>query len=291
MARAIGDFAIACLRKIPMLGAVSQKVGFACVQALGTMESNEAISQLARLRARVKYKVALKLIEKCLREAADRSGLTVSDLEDLATPSYPLDVEGKTEITVGDASATVHLSEDGEVGIIWRNAEGKLVKAPPSHLKKTLPKEVKSVAALAKELGEVYRTQRYRLESSFVESRSMSLAHWRKYFIEHSLLGLMGRRLIWVFSNEHGWERSGLYVNGDLCDSRGETFDVGEATKVRLWHPLSSEPHELQQWRERVFNQRLRQPFRQAFREIYQIMEGERQTRMYSNRFAGMVMR
>ena len=44
-ARAIGDFAIACLRKIPMLGAVSQKVGFACVQALGTMESNEAISQ------------------------------------------------------------------------------------------------------------------------------------------------------------------------------------------------------------------------------------------------------
>jgi hypothetical protein len=38
-----------------MLGAVSQKVGFGCVQALGSMECNEAIFQLTRLRARVKY--------------------------------------------------------------------------------------------------------------------------------------------------------------------------------------------------------------------------------------------
>jgi hypothetical protein len=44
-----------------MMGAVSQKVGFACVQA--EMGSNEAISQLARLRTKVKYTVALRLIE------------------------------------------------------------------------------------------------------------------------------------------------------------------------------------------------------------------------------------
>lgn len=291
MASRIGDFAIACLRKIPMLGAVSQKVGFACVQALGAMESSQAISQLARLRAKVKYTIALRLIEKCLREAAERSGLTVDHLEDLAVPSYPLDAEAKSEVNVGDCTATIRLSEDGEVGVVWRNAESKLVKVPPSHIKKTFPKDVKSVAALAKELGEAYRAQRYRLESSFMETRSMSLAHWRKYFIDHSLLGLIGRRLIWVFSNEHGWERSGLYGKDEMRDSRGEMFDPGAATKVRLWHPLSSPSSELQQWRERIFNERVRQPFRQAFREFYQMTEGERQTKMYSNRFAGMVMR
>jgi hypothetical protein len=85
-ASTIGDFAIACLRKIPMLGAVSQKVGFACVQALGSMECNEAISQLARLRAKVKYSVAQRLIEKCLLQAAERNGLTVDELEDFAVP-------------------------------------------------------------------------------------------------------------------------------------------------------------------------------------------------------------
>ncbi len=39
---AIADFGLACLRKIPLLGAVSQKVGFTCVQALGAMECGEA---------------------------------------------------------------------------------------------------------------------------------------------------------------------------------------------------------------------------------------------------------
>ena len=126
MASTIGDFAIACLRKIPMLGAVSQKVGFACVQALGAMESNEAISQLARLCAKVKYTVALRLIEKCLHEAAQRSGITVDELEDLAAPSYPFDDEGKTEIQVADCAATLRLSEDGEVGVVWGNSQGKL---------------------------------------------------------------------------------------------------------------------------------------------------------------------
>jgi Domain of unknown function (DUF4132) len=291
MASTIGDFAIACLRKIPMLGAVSQKVGFAGVQALGAMESNEAVSQLARLRAKVKYTVALRLIEKCLHEAAERTGLTVDELEDLAAPSYPLDAEGKTGITVGDCAATVRLWEDGEAVVIWRNAEGKLLKTAPSHIKKAFPKEVKSVAALAKELGEAYLAQRYRLESSFIATRSMSTAHWRHYFIDHSLLGLIGRGLIWVFSIEQGWERSGLYGKAEVRDSRGATLDVGAATKVRLWHPLSSEASELQQWRDRVFNERVRQPFRQAFREFYQLTDGERQTRMYSNRFAGVVMR
>ena len=290
-ASTIGDFAIACLRKIPMLGAVSQKVGFACVQGLGAMELNEAVCQLARLRVKVKYTVALRLIEKCLHEAALRTGLTVDELEDLAAPAYPLDCEGKTEIAIGDCTATIRLLQDGKVGVIWRNAEGKPVKAMPSHIKKALPKEVKSATAMAKELGEAYRAQRYRLESSFAGARTMSAAHWKKYFIDHSLLGLMGRELIWVFSNEHGWEHSGIYGKGEVSNSRGEVLDVSLATTVRLWHPLSSQASELQQWRERVFQERVCQPFRQAFREFYQPTDSERQTRMYSNRFAGIVMR
>jgi len=119
----------------------------------------------------------------------------------------------------------------------------------------------------------------------------MAVAHWQKYFVNHLLLGLMGRRLIWVFSNEQGWEECGLYSGGEVRDSRGEGLDIGKATKVRLWHPLSSEANELQQWRERVFSEKVRQPFRQAFREFYQLTDGERETRMYSNRFAGIVMR
>ena len=39
------------------------------------------------------------------------------------------------------------------------------------------------------------------------------------------------------------------------------------------------------------FSPGIRQPFRQAFRESYEVSEGERETRMYFNRFAGIYLR
>ena len=64
-----------------------------------------------------------------------------------------------------------------------------------------------------------------------------------------------------------------------------------DTIKVRLWHPLTSDTAELQRWREHIFSEGIRQPFRQAFREFYQVTDEERQTRMYSNRFAGIYLR
>jgi hypothetical protein len=290
-ATSVGDFAIACLRKVPMLGAVSQKVGLACAQALGSMECSEAVSQLTRLRAKVTYSVARRLIEKSLRQAAERNGLTVGDLEDLAVPLFALDAEGRSDRAIGDATVTVRLSDEGGAAAGWRNADGKLLKSVPSHIKKAFPSEVKSVSAFTRELEQAYLAQRYRLESSFAETRTIAPAHWRRHYIDHPLLGFLGRRLIWVFSNEDGWERSGLYSNGELRDPLGEVVDPSPATKVRLWHPLSSERSELQQWRDRVFTAGIRQPFLQAFREFYQVTEDECHTMTYSNRFAGISMR
>ncbi len=95
VAQVISEFTLACLRKIPMLGAVSQKVGFAGVQALGVMECAEAVAQLTRLRAKVRYAVALKLIEKSLQQAAARSGMSTEELEDLVVDGYELDERGE----------------------------------------------------------------------------------------------------------------------------------------------------------------------------------------------------
>ena len=290
MASTIGDLAVGCLRKVPMLGAVSQKVGFACVQALGSMECNDAVSQLARLRTRIKYSVAQSLIEKSLRQAAQRRGLTVDEVEDFAVKPHALDSEGKTDVAIGDVTVTVQLSVEGQSAVIWRNADGKAVKSAPPTVKKTFSKEVKAVSALAKELEQDYSAQRYRLESSFMQGRTMPAAHWRQYFLDHPLLGFLGRKLIWVFSSEE-WERSGLYCNGQVYSRQGEPIDLAHATKVRLWHPLSSESSEVRAWRDRIFALGLRQPFKQAYREFYEVSEEERRTKMYSNRFAGILMR
>ena len=288
---AIADFGLACLRKVPMLGAVSQKVGFACVQALGAMECSEAVSQLTRMSARVKYAVARRLIQKSLQQAAERSGLSVEEIEDISVSRYGLDENGSRTMVVGDGQATISLRERGDVTLAWRNAEGKLVKSAPPHLKKVFSKEVKEVARLAKEVEETCAAQRVRLEGSFMAARVLPFPHWQQHFVEHPLLGFFGRGLIWVFSNAQGGESSGLWSGREMCDSEGNPLDLSAAEKVRLWHPLSSETAEVQRWRERVFAAGVRQPFRQAFREFYQVTDQDRETKTYSNRFAGVVMR
>lgn len=290
-ATAIGAFGLACLRKIPNLGAVSQKVGFACIQALGEMECPEAVAALSRLRVKVKYAVARRLIERSLQQAAERAGLTMEALEDLSVESYGLDAQCVAVITVGSAVAALRLRQDGKVALTWQNADGKPVKSAPADVKTEFAKEVKAVAARARELDQACCAQRARMEASLTTARTMSLDHWRKCFAEHPLLGFLGRRLIWVFSNPHGWERAGLWFDGCVRDSALEPLDLTPATEVRLWHPLSSAASEVQCWRERIFSAAVRQPFRQAFREFYHVTDTERETRMYSNRFAGVLMR
>ena len=291
IAVAVADFGIACLRKVRLLGAVSQKVGFTCVQALGTMECGEAITQLTRLRAKVKYTVARRLIDKALQQAAERSGLTVHELEDISVSHYGLDAQGAAEISVGDAKAVARLCEDGRVAVTWRGADGKAAKTAPSPVKKAFPKEVRAVATLAKEVEQAFLAQRVRLESSFVQPHGMPLAHWRQYFIEHPLLGFLGRRLIWAFRNGDGAERTGIWTEQGVVDSMEKPVDLAGAQTVRLWHPLASDPEEVRRWRERIFTMKIRQPFRQAFREFYEVTDGERETRRYSNRFAKVLMR
>jgi hypothetical protein len=288
---AIGDFAVACLRKVPLLGAVSQKVGFASIHALGTMTCKEAVSQLTRLRAKIKYSTARRLIEKALHLSAERSGLTVAELEDISVTRYPIDPHGVAETRIGDVVAAVRLCEDARVVVTWHGASGKLVRSAPAHIRKAFPKTVRLVASLAKEVKRAFPAQSFRLESSYLSPRDMPLAHWQRYFIDHPLLGFLGRRLIWVFSDTKGWERAGIWTANEVRDSGGKLLNLARAKRVRLWHPLSYSAAEVQRWRARLFSSGIRQPFRQAFREFYQLTDEERRTRLYSNRFAGILLR
>jgi hypothetical protein len=288
---AIADFAIGCLRKVPMLGAVSQKVGLACVQALGAMGLRDALSQLTRLQARIKYSTAQKLIDKALRAAAEKMGVTVHELADFSVEGHDLDSAGMVRFEIGDAEAPIQLLDSGKVATIWRNADGKPARGIPASVKKAFPAEVRTIRDAAKEIEKTYRAQCVRLEASLVIAREMKLEHWRQHFLEHPLLGFIGRKLIWVFRQDGGSEQAAMWLNGKMCDASGELVEVGDFGKARLWHPLSTDAGETQRWRELVFKNKIHQPFRQAFREFYQVTEDERETRLYSNRFAGILMR
>jgi len=75
-------------------------------------------------------------------------------------------------------------------------------------------------------------------------------------------------------------------------DAAGVTRTVDPATAtVRPWHPVRSTPDEIRALRAVLTEHEIRQPFKQAFREVYLLTPAEEETAVYSNRFAAHILR
>ena len=133
--------------------------------------------------------------------------------------------------------------------------------------------------------------QRARIEQFLLDNRHWSKSRWRERYFDHPLIGYLARRLIWKFSSNNHTEL-GAFSDGQLVrvdDSALE--EISDISEVRLWHPIDSDPSEVQAWRAWLERHKVTQPFKQAHREIYLLTDAERTTNTYSNRFAAHILR
>lgn len=281
LAPAIADFALACLRKIPQIGAVSHRVGNACVNALAIMPGLGAVSQLSRLATRIKYDVARKLIEKALAEAAARNHVTRDDLEAMSVPDCGLDAGGTcTERDADGYEARLSIAPDGTAELAWSHGGNPLKSAP----KNELGKECKQAA---KELDAMLSTQRIRLERLLLSPDTTRFADWRDWYIDHPVVGFFARRLIWEIDGQ-----AALRFNGQLVDWAAQPIATpAPDAPVRLWHPIRATAQDVLSWRCFLEDRGIQQPFKQAHREVYVLTDAERETHTYSNRFAAHILR
>jgi hypothetical protein len=118
-----------------------------------------------------------------------------------------------------------------------------------------------------------------------------TLASWRARYLNHPLIGAIARRLIWRFIREDK-AISGIWFDGQLIGRDNKPLDwLDESTTVELWHPIRAETNAVQEWRQWLLEHEIRQPFKQAYREIYLLTDAERHTTVYSNRYAAHILR
>jgi hypothetical protein len=191
----------------------------------------------------------------------------------------------------GSITARATLNADLSVTVTW-NGHSK----PPADAAKS---DVNAIKRQVTELRGLVARERRRVESLFAEDRGWDLASWRKYYADHPITGRIAARLLWRFGEETRLG-SDLAAEGqpELSDPpdnvklRGFPGGIPVAVEdghVRLWHPASVSVDEVTRWRDQLFDQR--QPFKQAYREVYLLTGAERETGTYSNRFAAHVLR
>jgi hypothetical protein len=291
VARALTAMALSAYRKVPGLGPRAVKIGNASITALGMMPGLDALGQLALLKVRVKFRPAQKGIEKAFTVAAERARVKRDDLEEMSVPAYGLTDVGCMEESFGDFTAQFKVAGDGSSESVWVKRGGKPQKSVPATVAKNHAEALNDLKTAAKDIQKMLPAQRERLDSLYRLQKSWPLETWRERYLEHPLVGILAHRLIWTFTTLKK-TATGAFHDGQIVDADGRPLTgLGNSTAVSLWHPIGQPLDNVLAWRDWLEKHQLRQPFKQAHREIYLLTDAERNTRLYSNRYAAHVLK
>lgn len=281
----IGDLALLLFRFM------GTRWGNACAAALERVGDSHCIAQISRLQYKVRDRVARKSLARALSAIADRAGMSRGELMEISTPTLGLAADGLLSKPIGEFSAELQLTDNRRVQVRWFNPDGKVQKAVPAEVKSAHAEELKDLKRLVADIETMAGAQRERVEGLFRQEREWTFDAWRERYLEHPLVASLAQRLIWNFETR-GQRKSAIFHEGRLVDASGAALEgLSAETKVRLWHPLRDRPDDVLAWREWLLAHEIRQPGKQAYREVYLLTDAERRTGTYSNRFAAHILR
>lgn len=285
----IYDLALRCFKKIASIGQEATSLGNAVVFSLYKSKGLVGIGLLTRLRLKVKHNSTLTTIQKYLEAAAESKGVSLSEIEDIATDDFKL-IDEKRRIDIADCTAEIRILGIGKCELVWIKDNGAEQKSVPAHIKSGHADKLKKVKAIQKQIELTLSAQRDRIDRLFRIDRIITLDHFTKYYFEHGLLSYLGKRLIWTAIQ--GEEK----INVFWFQNTWRTIDLKEINienynEIKLWHPANESTDEVLKWRQFFMSNELLQPLKQAFREVYILTPAEINTRTYSNRMAAHILK
>jgi hypothetical protein len=266
----------------------SQALLFEVARSAQEFPTPEVASALRTVRGIIRHGGVPAQLDRNLKKID--AGLADRPETAFRLPDLGFGSDGVFHATAGAYEATVTVAD--EVSLTWRRSGGAELHRVPAAVRRDHPDELGSLRGLVKTARAHIVTLTRALEGGLVTSTSYAYGQWRAEFAGHPLGRPLAGRLIWEVEVAPGEWRAVLPSDGGLLDSAGRPLAAVDAdAAVRLWHPLRAPLEEIRAWRDLLTGRRIRQPFKQAFREIYLLTPAELETRVYSNRFAAHILR
>ncbi|MFQ6601650.1 DUF4132 domain-containing protein [Flavobacterium sp. C3NV] len=285
----ISKLAERCYQKIPNKGPAAAGLGNACLFTLYKTEGLEGISQLSRLKLRIKQNNTQTLIEKYLYQAAEEQGISIYEIEDLAADDFDLS-DGKRTWLFDDYKAEISLLNIGKVETKWIKPDEKLQKTVPTFVKEKFGAEFTALKNIAKQVEQNSSSQRDRIDRMFRSGRKMPWQHFDTYYFSHGLISFIAKKIIWIIT-ENDTSVSAIWIDNSWRNSANEVLNPSKNSFVSLWHPSLETIKDVTDWRNFLIENKIQQPIKQAFREVYLLTEAEINTKNYSNRMAAHILK
>jgi hypothetical protein len=255
----------------------AEKIPYACSWALARSGSDDSLLALAKIGQATANRSVLRHLGKLLAEVAARRGISPDSLLERLTPDHGLDGTGQVSVVADGAQWTVRLDD----------RDGAVLAGPAGAADPPAP-----VAELLAEVQATVSAARNRLDEMFAAGREWHVEDFLDCHVRHPVTGWLATRMVWMFTTRDGPTLTGFPdLDGRSLRTSSGPEPIPAGSLVRLWHPVSASGDELGQLRRLAASLGIVQPIRQLWRETYHLTDAERRLGLYSDRYAGHVLR
>ena len=184
--------------------------------------------------------------------------------------------------TLDDTSVYIKISEEGKAEIVCKKGDKKLKSIPAPIKKDPYVLELKDIV---KDLKNQYNRSRKTLEDA-MENQIMFCAKDLRELLKHPIIYPLIKNLVFMKESSEKLEL-GFYRDGNLISYDGKHISLNDNEKLRLTHCLDLyNSGDWSNYQKYLFDNKIQQPFKQIFRELYVKTEDER-NKGYSLRYDG----
>lgn len=186
----------------------------------------------------------------------------------------------ETQVTIDGVTVGLIIEDDGKAELVVFRDDKQLKSIPPK-IKKD--KAIVELAGNRKIMREQWSRSRKGLEETMIRGDEFLYAEIKNLF-EHPVIVKHLEKLVYI-SNDN---KIGFFHDGNLVDAQGEIHELNENNTLRIAHCVDL--HQYSVWSDfqhYCFKEKLIQPFKQIFRELYVPTPDELQEKSVSRRYAG----
>jgi len=189
-------------------------------------------------------------------------------------------LSNETEVTIDGITMGLTIDKEGKAELVIFK-DGKELKAIPAKLKKDAA--VLELGKHRKIMREQWNRSKKGLEEAMIRGDEFLSSEMENLF-EHPVISKHLEKLIFISNTDE----IGFYVNESLVTAQGELISLNENQTFRIAH--CHDLHKNKVWTDfqrYSFNNKLKQPFKQIFRELYTPTADELKEKSISRRYAG----
>ena len=244
----------------------------AVTEYLSGNPSSAALQMLLSIARRHRTNSVQLLAQALVERIADERGWSTDELADRTIPTAGLDERGILDLEIGTRLYQAKL--DAEDVLTLYNPDGKVVKALPQVSegpdKESAAEAKKALSNAKKELKQVHEFQAKRLYEALCVGRRWQLAEWKRFLLEHPIVGRLVQRLIWLGLDAQGDMIGSFRPLEDLSltDSGDNAVDPEAFVAIQLAHRSLLTAEQSEAWKQHLDDYKVEPLFNQLDRPV-----------------------